>query len=70
MTVFQVLDTYGCELCVVVTNLNRMCAEYCSPALSPSLPVRDAVRISMSFPGMFDICVCVSLWFSSVIFIF
>ena len=64
MTVFQVLDTYGCELCIVVTNLNRMCAEYCSPSLSPTLPVRDAVRISMSFPGLLDVCalcVCFTL---------
>jgi len=56
MAVVQVLDTFGCELCVVVTNLNRMCSEYCSPSRSPDLPVRDAVRMSMSFPGPIDVC--------------
>jgi len=51
----QVLDTFGRELCIVVTNLNRMCSEYCSPRLSPNLPIRDAVRMSMSFPRLFHV---------------
>lgn len=54
----QVLETFGCELCIVVTNLNRMCSEYCSPTRSPNLPVRDAVRMSMSFPCLFHVFFC------------
>ncbi|XP_060069581.1 uncharacterized protein LOC132549645 isoform X2 [Ylistrum balloti] len=41
------------ELCVVVTNLNHMTEEYCHPKTTPDMPIRLAVRMSMSIPGMF-----------------
>lgn len=47
----QVYDKYGKELCVVVTNLNMMNAEYFHPKTSPDVPVRVAVRMSMAIPG-------------------
>lgn len=50
----QLLEKYGCELHIVVTNLSRMCSEYCNPKTCPNIPVRDAVRMSMSFPGRSD----------------
>ncbi|XP_033762792.1 uncharacterized protein LOC117344229 isoform X2 [Pecten maximus] len=42
------------ELCVVVTNLNHMSEEYCHPKTTPDMPIRLAVRMSMSIPGMFQ----------------
>ncbi|XP_069111424.1 uncharacterized protein [Argopecten irradians] len=42
------------ELCVVVTNLNHMTEEYCHPKTTPDMPIRLAVRMSMSIPGMFQ----------------
>lgn len=47
----QLLQKYGCELHIVVTNLSRMCSEYCNYKTCPNIPIRDAVRMSMSFPG-------------------
>jgi len=48
----QVRQQCGKELCIVVTNLSRMCSEYCSSETCPDLPIRAAVRMSMAFPGM------------------
>ncbi|XP_021350464.1 uncharacterized protein LOC110448514 isoform X2 [Mizuhopecten yessoensis] len=42
---------YNKELCVVVTNLNHMSEEYCHPKTTPDMPIRLAVRMSMSIPG-------------------
>ena len=47
----QLLEKHGCELHIVVTNLSRMCSEYCNHLTCPNIPIRDAVRMSMSFPG-------------------
>lgn len=41
------------ELCVVVTNLNQLNTEYCHPKITPKMPIRVAVRMSMAIPGMF-----------------
>jgi len=49
--VLQVYEKYGKELCVVVTNLNMMNAEYFHPKTTPDVPVRQAVRMSLSIPG-------------------
>ncbi|CAG5133968.1 unnamed protein product, partial [Candidula unifasciata] len=49
----QVYERYHRELCVVVTNLNQMTTLYCHPKTTPDMPVRLAVRMSMSIPGMF-----------------
>lgn len=54
ITFSEVYDKYGRELCVVVTNLNMMNAEYFHPKTSPDVPVRVAVRMSMSIPGLFQ----------------
>lgn len=50
VTFRQVLDRSGRELCVPVTNLTRMCTEYCHPKTTPDMPVRLAVGMSMSLP--------------------
>ncbi|XP_041365150.1 uncharacterized protein LOC121380414 [Gigantopelta aegis] len=43
----------GKELCIVVTNLNQMNTEYCHPKTTPDIPVRLALRMSISIPGVF-----------------
>ena len=48
----QLQQQCGRELCIVVTNLSRMCSEYCTTRTCPDLPVRAAVRMSMAFPGI------------------
>ncbi len=50
VTFAQVLERCGRELCVPVTNLTRMCTEYCHPKTTPDMPVRLAVGMSMSLP--------------------
>ncbi|KAH9510389.1 hypothetical protein Btru_043024 [Bulinus truncatus] len=42
------------ELCVVVTNLNQMRAEYCHIKTTPNMPIREALRMSMAIPGIFS----------------
>ena len=46
----QLQQQCGRELCIVVTNLSRMCSEYCNTETCPDLPIRAAVRMSMAFP--------------------
>lgn len=48
-----VLKKYGNELCVTAVNVNLMSVVYFHPKTTPSLPVRVAVRMSMSIPGLF-----------------
>jgi len=50
VTFRQVLERCGRELCVPITNITRMCAEYCHPKTTPDMPVRLAVAMSMSLP--------------------
>lgn len=50
VTFQQLLDRCGRELCVPVTNVTRMMTEYCHPKTTPNMPVRVAVRMSMSLP--------------------
>lgn len=40
------------ELCVIVTNLNRMSTEHCHVKTTPNMPVRVAVKMSISIPGI------------------
>ncbi len=47
----QLYEKTGRELCIVVTNLTKMRSEYCHPKTTPDVPIRLAVRMSMSFPG-------------------
>ncbi|XP_066265652.1 uncharacterized protein [Branchiostoma lanceolatum] len=42
------------ELCIVVTNLDQLTEEYCHVKTTPDLPIRKAVRMSMSIPGLFE----------------
>ncbi|XP_035662131.1 uncharacterized protein LOC118406311 [Branchiostoma floridae] len=42
------------ELCIVVTNLDQLTEECCHVKTTPDLPVRKAVRMSMSIPGLFE----------------
>ncbi|XP_077977691.1 uncharacterized protein LOC144433257 [Glandiceps talaboti] len=44
---------YGKELCVVVANVNSMKGEYCHVKTTPDMPIRVAVRMSSSLPGMY-----------------
>eukprot|EP00057_Strongylocentrotus_purpuratus_P005163 XP_003730347.1 PREDICTED: uncharacterized protein LOC100890697 [Strongylocentrotus purpuratus] len=53
ITFKQLYDQTGKELCIVVTNLNHMDAEYCHVKTSPNLPIRTAVRMSLAIPGLF-----------------
>lgn len=50
VTFKQLHERCGRELCVPVTNLTRMCTEYCHPKTTPDMPVRLAVGMSMSLP--------------------
>ncbi|XP_069121516.1 uncharacterized protein YqhO-like [Argopecten irradians] len=55
VTFDQLYKISGKELCIVVTNVNNMVEEYCHPKTTPDMPVRLAVRMSMSIPGLFQI---------------
>ncbi|XP_033741848.1 uncharacterized protein YqhO-like [Pecten maximus] len=55
ITFKQLYEFNGKELCIVVTNVNNMAEEYCHPKTTPDMPVRLAVRMSMSIPGMFQV---------------
>lgn len=50
VTFAQLLERCGRELCVPVTNVTRMMTEYCHAKTTPNMPVRVAVRMSMSLP--------------------
>ncbi|XP_070541986.1 uncharacterized protein [Ptychodera flava] len=54
ITFKEVYMKYGKELCVVVTNVNQMDAEYCHVKTTPQMPIRLAVRMSVSIPGMYE----------------
>ncbi|KAL8586395.1 hypothetical protein ACOMHN_023010 [Nucella lapillus] len=54
ITFQQLYHKTGRELCIVVTNLSQMSAEYCHPKTTPDMPIRLAVRMSLSFPVMFS----------------
>ncbi|XP_069131938.1 uncharacterized protein [Argopecten irradians] len=54
VTFAQLYKKRGVELCVVVTNVSRMTEEYCHPKTTPHMPIRTAVRMSMSIPVLFQ----------------
>ncbi|XP_071136382.1 uncharacterized protein [Mytilus edulis] len=54
ITFLELYEKTGRELCIVVTNLNHMIEEYCHVKTTPNMPIRLAVRMSMSIPGMFQ----------------
>ncbi|XP_070566999.1 uncharacterized protein [Ptychodera flava] len=54
ITFKQLYDQYGKELCIVVCNVTQMNAEYCHVKTTPDMPIRLAVRMSMSIPGFYQ----------------
>ncbi|XP_066303690.1 uncharacterized protein [Branchiostoma lanceolatum] len=54
ITFKQLYKMRGIELCIVVTNLDQQTEEYCHVKTTPDLPIRKAVRMSMSIPGLFQ----------------
>lgn len=54
ITFRQVMQQFGRELCVVVTNLSQMSTEYFHPKTTPNTPIRTAVRMSTALPGVFQ----------------
>lgn len=53
ITFAKVHEKFGKELCIVVTNVNAMTVEYCSPRTTPNMAVRLAVRMTMAIPVLF-----------------
>ncbi|XP_072031443.1 uncharacterized protein [Amphiura filiformis] len=53
ITFHQVYKKYEKELCIAVTNVNTMDVCYCHVKTTPDMPIREAVRMSMSIPGVF-----------------
>ena len=53
LTFKELYELYGVEFCVVVTNMSRKAAEYIHRKTKPNYSLRDAVRSSMSIPGVF-----------------
>ncbi|XP_048777041.2 uncharacterized protein LOC125681142 isoform X2 [Ostrea edulis] len=51
-TFIDLYNKTGKELCIVVTNVNNMEEEYFHPKTTPDTPIRIAVRMSASLPGM------------------
>ncbi|XP_070532621.1 uncharacterized protein [Ptychodera flava] len=54
VTFKELYEKFGNELCVVVTNLNRMDTEYCHVKTTPNMQIRVALRMSISIPGLFQ----------------
>ncbi|MFT4622558.1 MAG: hypothetical protein ACI8PZ_001214 [Myxococcota bacterium] len=50
ITLRQLLQLTGRELCVPICNLTRMTTEYCHPKTTPDMPARLAVAMSMCLP--------------------
>ncbi|XP_062574723.1 uncharacterized protein LOC134236568 isoform X2 [Saccostrea cucullata] len=48
----QLYKKLGKELCIVATNLNDMEETYFHPKTTPKMPIRKAVRMSISLPGI------------------
>ena len=54
MTFNDLYKERGVELCIVAANLNQMKQQLCHPKTTPDMPIRDAVRMSMSIPIYFQ----------------
>ncbi|XP_070541944.1 uncharacterized protein [Ptychodera flava] len=54
ITFKDLYSKYGKELCIVVTNVNQMDAEYCHVKTTPLMPIRIAVRMSVSIPAVLE----------------
>ncbi|XP_050418539.1 uncharacterized protein LOC126831913 isoform X1 [Patella vulgata] len=53
LTFKQLYTSRDKELCVIVTNVNRLKTEYFHAKTTPDTPIREAVRMSISIPGYF-----------------
>ncbi|ESO84593.1 hypothetical protein LOTGIDRAFT_168658 [Lottia gigantea] len=53
ITFKQLYMKKGIELCICVTNVNRMNVTFCHVKTTPHLPIRRAVCMSMSIPEGF-----------------
>ncbi|KAK3791651.1 hypothetical protein RRG08_050604 [Elysia crispata] len=53
MTFYDIYREMKVELCIVVTNVNQMSTIYCHPKTTPDMPIREALRMSISIPGVF-----------------
>ncbi|XP_077864027.1 uncharacterized protein LOC144349248 [Saccoglossus kowalevskii] len=54
ITFKELFDLTGNELCITVSNVSRRTVEYCHIKTTPNMVVRMAVRMSISFPGVFE----------------
>ncbi|XP_070566611.1 uncharacterized protein [Ptychodera flava] len=50
ITFKQLYDKYDKELCITAVNVNHYNCEYCHVKTTPNMPIRIAVRMSMSIP--------------------
>ncbi|EJK62560.1 hypothetical protein THAOC_16823 [Thalassiosira oceanica] len=50
LTFLELFRKHGVELCVSVSNLSRVQGELCHVNTTPHLPIREAVRASLSIP--------------------
>lgn len=53
VTFWQLFLHTGKELCIVATNVNKMCVEYFHAKTTPDIPIVQAVFTSLSIPGVF-----------------
>lgn len=54
---FQLYQTTGRELCIVVTNLSQMTSEYFHVKTTPNVPIVTAVKMSTAIPGSTEIII-------------
>lgn len=54
VTFKQIYNQFGRELCIAVSNISRHQTEYCHVITTPDMPVRNAIRASMSLPILWE----------------
>lgn len=54
LTFKELYDRFGRELCVTVSNLSRHELELCHVVTTPDVPIRRAIRASMSLPILWE----------------
>lgn len=54
LTFVQLYQRFGRELCIAVSNVSRGQAEYCHVNTTPDMPIRMAIRASMSLPFLWE----------------
>lgn len=53
LTFVQFYDKTDKELCLLVTNVNKLKLEYCHPKTTPDLAIKQALFMAISTPGVF-----------------